>query len=644
MPAGNARASEYPARGRCSLSTIAYLTLPRLKAGEFFLHPEGLLVTRCQIPSSGPLSRSVSRAVQLVGFRVPLGTIECFRKDVQSSIMLTVQDHTAARTDVCTYAQGLLDTRSTLRTILAGIMGLDCNHRDSVQERIILDPLQEYSPTCIMNALCQFAVANHVSDLKMFIGNQVARRDKRVCLLSGKIFTLPLNFQMPLRQGFSGFLSIRRLLLFLGESFLKTFQPFFSFAIVPGIGYGIAFRVSQERFEPHINANLASCSSVLNLAFCFDHELTIVAIGTPDKTYPFDLGQRKICNLTGTDQTEPAYPTAIREGDMTTIRFKPPSSGLVLNRSVIMLKLWIAFLSRFLVLAIVIEPTDSGPRPICAGLSCLGIEASGKSIRTGQDGTVALEIVFVHVAPVHPLAQAFIANELDNAYALVNGSVLCFVPIQLVLVGEQTLFLRRLLLDIFLNSFRADISCCAVEGRSCPQRRHSLQMWEFLPQMMRGPSFDQSSHVSRKRLRITSDEQMNMIWLNCQVQNLPSILIYYFFSDLFQAVTNWTYQDFPAALGTPNNVVDDQMDCVLFMDILMYHGCIVRQSHVLYQQVDPALSASKGRLVHPLDQSQGLSWPGAVKFVTNVRPICGKRERSMLYGRPRARGSFWRQR
>ena len=44
-----------------------------------------------------------------------------------------------------------------------------------------------------MNALGKVMVFDHVRYLEVFIGNQIARGDKRVCLFAGKIFTLPLD-------------------------------------------------------------------------------------------------------------------------------------------------------------------------------------------------------------------------------------------------------------------------------------------------------------------------------------------------------------------------------------------------------------------------------------------------------------------
>src|SRR5581483_5645673 len=120
------------------------------------------------------------------------------------------------------------------------------------------DPLEENSPSCIMNRFSQFAVAYHIPDLKVFIGNQVARRDIRVCRLSGKILTLPLNFQMLLSQLFSGFLSVSRSLLFARESSLEPLQFVLSFAVVTGVLNCSPFRVSQVRFQSDIDSELFS--------------------------------------------------------------------------------------------------------------------------------------------------------------------------------------------------------------------------------------------------------------------------------------------------------------------------------------------------------------------------------------------------
>ena len=146
-----------------------------------------------------------------------------------------------------------LDDGATIGAFLAGIVRRNCNHGDIMQEAVSCNPLQEDAPTSIMNALRQFAVTDHVANLKVLIGNQVARRDIRVCLLAGKIFTLPLDFQMLLRQSLSGFLPVRRFLLFARESSLETFELRLSFAVVPWVIYRVSLGVGQKALQSDIN-------------------------------------------------------------------------------------------------------------------------------------------------------------------------------------------------------------------------------------------------------------------------------------------------------------------------------------------------------------------------------------------------------
>src|SRR5438876_503851 len=121
--------------------------------------------------------------------------------------MIAVQNHTTAMTNVRTNTQRLLHDGGANGAFLTAIVRWHGDDRDIMQEAVTGKPLQEDSPTSVMNALRQFAVADHVGYLKVLIGNQVARRDQRVCLFAGKIFTLPLHFQMLFGQSLSGPLS-----------------------------------------------------------------------------------------------------------------------------------------------------------------------------------------------------------------------------------------------------------------------------------------------------------------------------------------------------------------------------------------------------------------------------------------------------
>src|ERR1700740_2646862 len=85
----------------------------------------------------------------------------------------------------------------------------------------------------------------------------------------------------------------------------------------------------------------------------------------------------------------------------------------------------------------VIDPLDSTPSTVSSGLTSLGVETSGKRVRVGQFGTIALQVIFRDAPLIHPFAQAFVADELYHADGLVNGKVLRLVPSHLVLVCQH---------------------------------------------------------------------------------------------------------------------------------------------------------------------------------------------------------------
>jgi hypothetical protein len=585
---------------------------PLNKSRGFFLQPSNLPLAPIEATSRGSVSRSVLRS-KSVCFRVPPGTAsmgrESLLQNVESRILITIQDHATAMADVRTDTQRLLDACPTLRTVLTGVVGCYCNHRDSMQKCVVLQPLHEYCPTGIMDRFGKLTVTDHVAYLQVFIGNQVVRRDQRVCLLTGKILTLPLHFQMLLGQSLLSLFSIGRSLLFVGESSLESFQFVLSTAVVSGVLNRVSLRVRQQAFEPDIYTQLFPRWDMLDFAFSLDSKLDIVAISTTKNTYPFDVFHWEGFDVLFfvANQAKATNPAAIGEDDVFAIRLQFPSRLLVSHTPVVVLELRIAFLSRFLVLAIVIEPGDGKPSPISTCLTSLGVEALGKRECFRKSRAVDLQVIFGHTTAIHPQAQALIANELYRTYSFLNSLKLFLVAIQFVLVDQHACLLRRLLFDILLNNFRADISCCAIECGTCPQRRHSHQMREFFSQMMRGSSLDQACNVSWQSIGIGPDEEMDMIWLNCQLNDLPFILIYHFLNNLLHAVVYRADQDFSASFRTPNHVVHEQMNRVLFMDILLCHVNSIRQSNSSCQQKwDPcAQTPNKERPFIPALKGRG---------------------------------------
>src|SRR5437879_4461299 len=112
--------------------------------------------------------------------------------------MIPVEYHTTASTNMRANAQGFLHNRPTRGTVLTGVVGGYCYDRDCMQCGVVVYPQEKPSPASIVNTLGKVAVSSHIANLQLFKGNQVVRRDERVCLLSGKIFTLPLDVEMGL--------------------------------------------------------------------------------------------------------------------------------------------------------------------------------------------------------------------------------------------------------------------------------------------------------------------------------------------------------------------------------------------------------------------------------------------------------------
>lgn len=527
--------------------------------------------------------------------------------------MIAIKHNATTSTNMRANRQRLLDHCSACRAFLAGVLGWDGDHGDSMYIPVVVQPADECPPSCIMDRFGEFAVTYHIPDLKVFIGNQVARRDVRVCYFASKILTLPLHFQVLLGKSLSGFLAISRFLLLTRESSLKSFELVFRFAVVPGVVDCHAFRVSQVRFESHINAQLRARWDMLNLALSINTELAIIAVCLSDNAHTLDQLHWELFHPLAlvSNQLETAYPTAICEGDMTTIKF--PTRGLVLHTAVVVLKLGIALLSRLLLLAVVVEARNSKPSAISRCLTGHGIEETSKGVCFGKYSTVGLQVVFRDTRVIHPQPQRLVTDELDRPDSLINSSIVFLAAIQLVLIDQHMLLIPRLFFYILLNSITTHIPCCAVESRSCPQRRHSQQVRELFPQIMRRSAFNLACNVGWQGVGVASEKEMNMVWLDCQRNDLPSILMYYFFNDLLQTVVYWPYQDFASPLRTPNDVVDEQMDRVLFMDIVVSHVRSIRHLHVLCQRLGPLCpNPKKGRPIHPLVKTEGLSGSSAV--------------------------------
>ena len=128
----------------------------------------------------------------------------------------------------------------------------------------------------------------------------------------------------------------------------------------------------------------------------------------------------------------------IREGDPLAIRLQLPPCCLVLNRTVIVLKLGIAFLSWLLLAAVFVEARNGEPRPICRCLASLLVEAGGKEVLLRKLGAIDLQVIVANGAPIHPQAQT--RGTRMNCTVLIASSMACgtgLVDSQFVLADEH---------------------------------------------------------------------------------------------------------------------------------------------------------------------------------------------------------------
>src|SRR5437016_13250568 len=88
--------------------------------------------------SSGHLSRSVFPRTGC--FPVPQGTFKCLCQNIQRRIVISIQYHATTSTDMCAYAQGLLDECSTCATHLTSELRCYCNDWNGMHPSIGVQP------------------------------------------------------------------------------------------------------------------------------------------------------------------------------------------------------------------------------------------------------------------------------------------------------------------------------------------------------------------------------------------------------------------------------------------------------------------------------------------------------------------------
>ena len=263
------------------------------------------------------------------------------------------------------------------------------------------------------------------------------RLDQRTCLFAGEVFTLPTDFEIAFCQAFDGLLAILGPLDLAGNAPMQTLQALFCFAEIARVGNRVAVTVGVEGFQAHINADLLTGRLMGQSSLCLDGKLHVVAIGTLHQSDALDLFERERFNGARPDQSERAHARAIGEGQTFAVRLQFPTRGFVLDTAIVFLEARVALLAWLFLAAVLVEPGDRLPGPVCRCLAGHRIKAGGKGEVFRQLGAERLHVILAHAARIHPEPNGFVPDELRGANGLVNRGSLAFVRSQFVLVDEH---------------------------------------------------------------------------------------------------------------------------------------------------------------------------------------------------------------
>ena len=265
-------------------------------------------------------------------------------------------------TTMCSLTQRLFDDFPTARTILTGVVRWHGNRCHTKHLAKVFQPISESRPCSIGDGFCQSPIFHHVSHLQIFIGNQVVRLDYAPCQLHGKIFTLPTYFEVLPTQTISFLSSVLRTLLSSRHLMAKTLERFFRFPQMTRILNRLPIRVGIEVGQSHIQPkSFARWLSLLN-SLNIKAKLNVVAIGTTNNSYSFNLIQLVEVQITGSPQLKTSSFKTIGESDSSSILRQLPATGFALHGAMCLMlletgkPLFLGFL-----LAVVVKPSNSRP-------------------------------------------------------------------------------------------------------------------------------------------------------------------------------------------------------------------------------------------------------------------------------------------
>lgn len=124
---------------------------------------------------------------------------------------------------------------------------------------------------------------------------------------------------------------------------------------------------------------------------------------------------------------------------------------------------------------------------------------------------------------------------------------------------------------------------------------------------MRGTPFDTPDDIGRQCIGVRLNEEMHVIWLDSQLNNLPSLFLCCLLNNLLQTVSDFPSQYLAPSLRTEDNVREDMVNPMLFMNVffLAHVDSIVDITSL--STIPPTPLSNKERRSHPRLERAGLS-------------------------------------
>jgi hypothetical protein len=132
-------------------------------------------------------------------------------------------------------------------------------------------------------------------------------------------------------------------------------------------------------------------------------------------------------------------------------------------------------------------------------------------------------------------------------------------------------------------------------------------MWELFAQERRAAPLNAAVDIPWQGIRVSANEQVDVIGLDRQSHDLPPVLCRYLPHELLQAVPHWPNQHPAAPLGTPDDVVHRQVDVVSF--VLVVHVDIVSFFNSARKAEGPFIRRLKPGAFWPILGNRLLSMP-----------------------------------